>query len=150
MAHEGRCSCGKVRFRLTAEPIVTHACHCRQCQRITGSAFMMNTVVETDALEVLSGDPASTHFEGTSHTSWFCQDCGTYVWSHFGGRFDGCRFVRVGTMDDPDAFPPDVQIFTDTKQPWVVLSDNIPQFAESYEWEDVLSPKRLSRLKAVS
>ena len=150
MAHEGGCTCGKVRFRLNAEPIITHACHCRQCQRHTGSAFMMNTVVETEALEVLSGEPQSAFFEGTSHTAWFCGECGTYVWSHFGGRFGGCRFVRVGVMDDPDAFPPDVQIFTESKQPWVVLSDTIPSFQVSYEWEDVMSPESIARIKAVS
>ncbi len=150
MPYDGGCTCGRVRFRLNAEPIVTHACHCRQCQRHTGSAFMMNTVVETGALEVLAGEPASTFFDGTSHTAWFCRDCGTYVWSHFGGRFGGCRFVRVGVMDTPDAFPPDVQIFTETKQPWVVLSDAIPSFAVTYEWEDQLSPESLARLEAVS
>ncbi len=150
MAHEGGCSCGKVRFRLNAEPIVTHACHCRQCQRITGSAFMMNTVVEAEALEVLSGEPVSTLFEGTTHTTWFCKDCGTYVWSHFSGRFGGCRFVRVGAMDDPDAFPPHVQIFTESKQPWVVLSGEIPSFAVTYEWEDMLPADSLARLEAVS
>ncbi len=150
MAQEGGCTCGKIRYRMNADPIVTHACHCRQCQRHTGGAFMMNAVVEANALEALKGDPVAIEFDGTSHTAWFCGTCGTYVWSAFTGRFAGCRFIRVGTLDDPDSCPPDVQIFTDTKQPWVVLSEEIPQFKISYELEEWLSEESLQRLKTAN
>lgn len=149
MSHYGGCSCGKVRFRLTAEPIVTHCCHCRQCQRLTGSAFVLNAIVEKDAVALLCGEPVSVRFEGTTHTAWFCSACGTYVYSAYAGRFEGCRFVRVGALDDPDAFPPDVHIFTGSKQPWVLLPEDVPSFPASYEWEAVLPEKSLRRLRAL-
>lgn len=148
MSHEGGCSCGRIRFRLEARPIVTHCCHCRQCQRVTGSAFVLNAIVETGKVKLLCGEPIKIRFAGTTHTAWFCGHCGTYVYSAYDGRFGGCRFVRVGVLDDPDAFPPDVHIFTASKQPWVVLPGGVPSFPESYELEEVLPQSSLRRLAA--
>lgn len=150
MTHEGGCTCGGVRYRMLADPIVTHACHCRQCQRHTGGAFVLNAIVETEGLELLCGDPRAIRFAGTTHTAWFCADCGTYVWSAYEGRFRGCRFVRVGTLDDPDACPPDVQIYTASAQPWVPLSDSIQTYPDGYELEQVLSARSLERLQAAN
>ena len=149
MSHEGRCTCGNVQFRLTVAPMIVHACHCTQCQRVTGSAFVLNAVVEQDALELLSGTPRGVPFEGTSHTAYMCDDCGTYVWSVYAGM-DACRFVRVGTLNDPAACPPDVHIFTSTKQPWVVLAEDTPRFDEFYDLKSVWSQEALARLRAAS
>ena len=150
MAHDGGCSCGRVRYRLTAEPLIVHACHCRQCQRVTGSAFVMNAVIEQFALELLSGAPKACRFEGTSHTAYFCEDCGTYVWSQYAGRFQACRFVRVGTLDQPNACPPGVHIFTSSKQPWVVIPEGVPQFPELYALDAVWPEASLERLNAAT
>lgn len=150
MSYCGKCSCGKVRYRLNSRPIVTHACHCRQCQRLTGSAFVMNAVIEQAAVELLSGVPAAVQFDGTSHTAYFCTDCGTYVWSAYTGRFDGCWFVRVGTLDDPDEFAPEAHIFLGTKQPWLPVPESLPQFQEGYELQVLLSRDGLDRLKAAN
>ena len=150
MPHDGGCSCGKVRYRLSADPMRVHACHCRQCQRVTGSAFVLNALIEKDAVELLSGSPISVRFDGTVHTAYFCQDCGTYVWSHYGGRFRCCWFVRVGTLDNPDAFPPDVHIFTASKQPWLSIPDDASQFSESYELATIWPDRSLRRLSAVT
>ena len=117
--------------------MIVHACHCTQCQRVTGSAFVMNAVVEKAAVALLSGAPRAVHFEGTRHTAYFCDACGTYVWSEYAGSFGACWFVRVGTLDDPGSCPPDVHIFTSTKQAWVVLPEGVPQFDEFYDLKSV-------------
>ncbi|ANY19965.1 Glutathione-dependent formaldehyde-activating enzyme [Tsuneonella dongtanensis] len=131
-SHEGGCDCGKVRYRLTDDPMVVHCCHCRWCQRGSGSAFALNAVIETERLEVLAGEPERTDnpsASGKGQPIFRCPDCRIALWSHYGGVGDRGAFVRVGTLDDPDAFPPNVHIFTGSKQPWVV----IPEGAEAYE-----------------
>ena len=148
MAHEGGCYCGRVRYRLTAEPMIVHACHCRQCQRLSGSAFVLNALIEKGQLELLSGTPKACQFEGTSQTAFFCEDCGTYVWSAYTGRFEACWFVKVGTLDEPDARPPDVHICTSSKQPWVVIPEGTLQFPELYALDEVWTEAGLERLKA--
>ena len=104
-------------------------------------------MVEQDAVEVLSDTPRGVHFEGTSHTAYLCDDCGTYVWSVYAGM-PSCRFVRVGVLEDTAACPPDVHIYTTTKQPWVVLPDDAPRFDEFYDLGEVWSADALARLKA--
>ena len=149
MSHEGRCTCGAVKFKLNAEPMMVHACHCSQCQRVTGSAFVMNAVIEKNQLELITGTPASCHFEGTSHTAYYSGDCGTYVWSQYGG-LGTCWFVRVGTLEDPGSLPPNVHIFTSTKQPWLEIPDGVPVFEEFYDLPTFWSAENMARLKAAS
>ncbi len=149
MSNEGRCTCGAVKFKLNAKPMMVHACHCSQCQRVTGSAFVMNAMIEKSQLELISGTPESSHFEGTTHTAFYCGDCGTYVWSQYGG-LDSCWFVRVGVLDDRDSLPPDVHVYTSTKQPWMVIPDGVPQFEEFYDLPTFWSAENLARLNAAS
>ena len=145
---EGGCHCGKVRYRMLKKPLIVHACHCHQCQCITGSAFVLNALVEADAVELVSGTVSHFHFPGTCHTAYFCPDCATYVWSTYtGGRLSACRFVRVGTLDDPDLAPPDVHIFTSSKQAWVPIPEGVPQFPEFYRHKDVWSAESLARME---
>lgn len=95
--YEGGCSCRKVRYRLNSEPLIVHACHCRQCQRVTGSAFVMNGLIEKNEVELISGEVSKIKFADTQHTAYFCPDCATYVWSEYkSGRFDDCLFVCTG------------------------------------------------------
>ncbi len=147
MSYNGRCSCGNVQFRLNAEPMMTHACHCTQCPRVTGPAFGMHTVLEPAQVEMVAGEPRSAHFEGTSHTAYFCGDCGTYVWSHYAG-LEGCWFIRVGTLDEHDSLPPDVHIYTGTKQPWMELHEGVPSVDEFYDLPTFWPPDILARLQA--
>jgi hypothetical protein len=147
-AYEGGCSCGELRYRINADPLIVHACHCRQCQRITGSAFVMNALVEKSEVETLSGVTADCRFPGTSHTAFFCPKCGTYVWSQYvGGRLASCWFVRVGTLDEPDRHPPDVHIYTSSKQPWVLIPQGAPRFQEFYKLGDVWQESSLVRME---
>lgn len=132
---EGGCSCGAVRFRLTAAPMFVHCCHCRDCQRQTGSAFAINALTETDRIEILSGAPEPVSMptdSGRPHDIYRCPHCKVAVWSDYGRR-PYLRFVRVGALDDPSAIVPDVHIYARSKLPWVALPAGVPAFAEYYD-----------------
>ena len=137
---EGGCDCGKVRYRLGSEPIVVHCCHCRWCQRESGGAFALNAVIEADRVELLGEAPErieTPSASGKGQPILRCPGCKVAVWSHYAGAGDKACFVRVGTLDDPDACPPDVHIFTANKQPWVVLPDGAEAFEVFYSGKDV-------------
>ena len=132
---EGGCFCRAVRYRLTSAPMFVHCCHCLNCQSQTGSAFAINAIIETERIDMLSGEPIVTMLksgDGAPHDVYRCPDCQVAVWSDYGRR-PGIRFVRVGTLDDPTALSPDVHIFTRSRQPWVELPDSIPAFEVFYK-----------------
>jgi len=146
---EGGCTCGEVRYRLTRKPIVVHCCHCRWCQRETGTAFALNAMIETDAVRLLSGKPESVLVpsnSGKGQKIIRCPTCRIAVWSHYAGAGDLLSFVRVGTLDNPDALPPDIHIFTASKQPWVILPPDKPAFEVYYRRSEQLSADSLERL----
>jgi len=147
---EGHCTCGQVRYRLTTAPMITHCCHCSWCQRETGTAFALNTLIETDRLEVTGAveyvmTPSAS---GKGQEIARCPVCKVAVFSHYAGAGRVFAFVRVGTLDAPSACPPDVHIFTSTKQPWVVLPEGAKVFAEYYRSAEVWSAEALARRKA--
>lgn len=147
----GGCACGGVRYRVTAKPLIVHCCHCRWCQRESGSAFALNAMVETDRIEVLKGDPETINTpsaSGKGQKIVRCRVCHVALWSHYAGAGDRIGFVRVGSLDTPDELPPDVHIYTSTKQPWVVLPDGATVFEEFYNPRDVWPPESLARAKA--
>jgi hypothetical protein len=147
---EGGCFCKAVRYRMTTPPMIVHCCHCLNCQSQTGSAFVINALIETKRLELLSGEPTVTALKsgsGGPHDIYRCPDCLCAVWSDYGRR-PGLRFVRVGTLDDPTALAPDVHIFTRSKQPWVGLPDGIPAFEVFYNVEELWPAESLERRRA--
>jgi len=136
VACDGGCTCRNVRYRMTRAPMFVHCCHCRWCQRETGSAFALNAMVEADCILLLSGVPEVVHtpsLSGRGQKISRCPVCRIAVWSNYAGAGDTIRFVRVGTLDNPDRWSPDVHIFTASKQPWVVLPPDAPAFAEFYD-----------------
>lgn len=148
---EGGCACGGVRFRLKSAPIFTQSCHCRDCQRQTGSAFVINAMIETDRIELLGEAPVAITMptdSGRPHDVYRCEKCQTAVWSDYGRRAS-LRFVRVGTLDDPSQLPPQVFIFTRSKLPWVTLPDSIPAFDIYYDMEKLWPPESLARRAAL-
>ena len=148
---EGHCACGAVRYRMTGAPMFVHCCHCLDCQRQTGSAFVINALYEAARVEVLSGAPARFEMpteSGRPHGIYRCPTCGTAVWSEYGG-VDKIRFVRVGTLDDPRALAPTVHIYTRSKQPWVTLPPDVPAFEAYYDAKKLWPPDSLARRKAV-
>ncbi len=146
---EGRCACGEVRYRLAGRPMFVHCCHCLDCQRQTGSAFVLNAIYELDRIELISGEPEPVPVptdSGRPHDIHRCRTCRTALWSNYGAR--PVRFVRVGTLEDPAALPPDVHIFTRSKLPWVALPPEVPAFEVYYEMDKLWPPESLARRKA--
>jgi len=148
---EGGCACGAVRYRLTTGPMFVHCCHCLDCQRQTGSAFVLNALIETDRIALLSGAPVPVSMptgSGRPHDIHRCPKCQTAVWSDYGRR-PALRFVRVGTLDDPTSLTPDVHIFTRSKQPWVGLPPDVPAFEIFYDLPTLWPAESLARRKAI-
>jgi hypothetical protein len=115
--YDGGCTCRHLRYRMTSKPMFVHCCHCRWCQRETGASFG-------------------------------CPKCRVAVWSNYalpGGIGAAVHFIRVGTLDDPDRIPPDIHIFTSTKQPWLVLPPNAPAVDEYYRTGETWPRESLDR-----
>ena len=150
MAREGGCSCGAVRYRLNAEPLIVHCCHCLNCQRQTGSAFVINALIETDRVELLSGEPQPVDVprdDGSMQRIFRCPQCEVAVFSQY--TYPAVRFVRAGTLDDPSSVEPDVHIYTRSKLPWVTLPETTPAFDAFYELDKLWPPASLERLAAL-
>ena len=149
---DGGCTCGEVRYRLTGAPLFVHCCHCRWCQRETGAAFALNALIETDRVALLRGAPETVDTpsnSGKGQKIVRCPRCRIAVWSHYAGAGETMSFIRVGTLDDPDRLPPDIQIFTSSKQPWVVLPDGCPAVEEYYDRRDYWPEESLARHRAL-
>jgi hypothetical protein len=147
---EGGCACGEVRYRLTSDPLFVHCCHCLNCQRQTGSAFVINILIEADRVELLTGEPERVDVpRGRSGKQriFRCPTCQIAVFSLY--TSPRVRFVRAGTLDDPSAVEPDVHIYTRSKLPWVELPDGVPSFTSYYETEKLWPAKSLERVAAM-
>lgn len=147
---EGGCSCGEVRYRLASEPLFVHCCHCLNCQRQTGSAFVINVLIETDRVELLAGEPVGIDVPregGLTQRIFRCPTCQVALFSRYTSV--GVRFVRAGTLDDPSAVAPDVHIFTRSKLPWVLLPEDVPAFEVYYDQDALWPQASLDRVSAL-
>ena len=145
---EGGCDCRYVRYRMLSTPLFVHCCHCRWCQRESGASFALNAMIEGDRIEVLAGeaDVVDTPSEsGSGQKIARCPRCRIALWSNYAGAGPVVKFVRVGTLDEPDHLPPDIHIFTASKQPWVVISTGVPAVPEYYEREKYWPAESLAR-----
>jgi hypothetical protein len=148
---EGGCACGAVRYRLISDPLFVHCCHCLNCQRQTGSAFVINVLIEADRVELLAGEPhavAVPRSGGKKQKIWRCPACQVAVFSQY--TSPRIRFVRAGTLDDPSSVAPDVHIFTRSKVPWVTLPEDVPAFDVYYDAEKLWPTASLDRLEAIT
>jgi hypothetical protein len=146
----GGCACGELRFELAREPMFTNCCHCTQCQKLTGSAFVLNAIIETDSIKILSGVITVTGGPseyGRPHDIYRCATCLTPVWSDYGRRRN-YRFVRVGTLDQPSSIKPDAHIFVRSKLDWVIIPEGQKVFDASYKLQEVWPPESLTRREA--
>ena len=146
---EGGCSCGAVRYRLASEPLFVHCCHCLNCQRQTGSAFVINVLLEADRVELLDGEPQPVDVprdDGSTQRIHRCPSCQVALYSEYGRP--EILFVRAGTLDDPRGVTPDVHIYTRSKVPWVTLPEGVPAFDVYYDSRALWPPASLERLKA--
>ena len=149
---EGGCTCRHVRYRMTGQPLFVHCCHCRWCQRESGTAFALNAMIEADRVQLLSGAVEivdTPTLSGMGQRVARCPICRIALWSHYAGAGDAVAFVRVGTLDEPDRWPPDIHIFTASKQPWVVLPAATPAVAEYYQASQYWPPQSLARRAAL-
>ncbi|MBT5264091.1 MAG: GFA family protein [Rhodospirillaceae bacterium] len=149
---DGRCTCGEVKYRITAKPMFVHCCHCSWCQRETGSAFALNAMVEASHVTVLEGEPELVPIptaSGNGQKLFRCPTCRVTLWSNYAGAGDAIRFIRVGTLEDPSQLPPDIHIFTSTKQPWVVLPSDVPSVENYYDRTDYWPAESLARREAL-
>ena len=144
----GGCDCRAVRYRLRSRPLFVHCCHCRWCQRESGSAFALNAMIEADRVELLAGEPEyvqTPSASGRGQAIARCPQCRIALWSHYAGAGATVSFVRVGTLDNPDLLPPDIHIFTSTRQPWVVLPEGTPSVPEYYDFREHWPPSSIQR-----
>ena len=152
MSYEGGCTCRFVRYRMSSKPLFVHCCHCRWCQRETGASFALNALIEADRVQLLQGEvevvntPSSS---GNGQKISRCPRCRIAVWSNYAGAGESVRFMRVGTLDEPDRLPPDVHIFTESKQPWVVLPPDVPAVAVYYKASELWPKESLERRAAL-
>ena len=149
---EGGCDCKAVRYRMTSAPLFVHCCHCRWCQRESGSAFALNAMIEADRVLSLGIEPELVHTpsdSGLGQKIARCPHCKVAVWSHYAGSGPIMKFVRVGSLDQPDLLPPDVHIFTASKQPWVLLARDVPAFVEYYDRDEIWPKESLARREAL-
>src|ERR1044072_928685 len=90
--HEGGCACGAVRYRLSDAPMFVHCCHCTSCQTETGSAFVINALIESNRVETLAGAPEAVMTpseSGKGQQVWRCPECRGALWANYGGGGEG-------------------------------------------------------------
>ena len=152
MPLDGGCDCRHVRYRMTTRPLIVHCCHCSWCQRESGAAFALNAMIEADRVRLLSGevqlvDTPSASGQGQKIAR--CPRCLIALWSHYAGAGPILSFVRVGTLDEPDHLPPEIHIFTSTKQAWLQIPAGTPAVAGYYDREKYWSAESLARSRAI-
>ncbi len=152
---DGGCTCRNVRYRLTSRPLFVNCCHCRWCQRETGTAFALNAMIEADRVTLLQGEAGDLEVIDTPSESGKgqkitrCAHCKIALWSNYAGAGSALRFVRVGTLDNPDAMPPDIHIFTESKQPWVVFPEGAIVEQQYYKASERWPAESLARRAAL-
>ena len=149
---EGGCGCRAVRYRMTSRPLFVNCCHCRWCQRESGTSFALNAMIEADRVALLQGTPEVVNTPSSSGKGQKisrCPQCRIALWSNYAGAGDAVRFVRVGTLDSPDRMPPDIHIFTTSKQPWITLPEDTPSVPEYYDRNDYWPHESLERREAL-
>jgi hypothetical protein len=145
----GGCACGSIRYQLLDKPMFIHCCHCDDCQRLTGSAFVLNAIIETQAIKLLRGKPVAVPVprENGPHDIYRCPRCQTAVWSDYGHK-PNIRYVRVGTLDKPGALKPDVHIHTRWKAKWLKLPKRTPSVRDYYKTSKLWPKASFKRLNA--
>ena len=150
---EGGCACGATRYALTNAPMIVHACHCHDCQKQAGSAFVINLWIERKFVEPSGAEPVAFSVppgsSGKPHDVFRCASCGTALWSKYHAAPGDTLLVRGGTLDNPAAIAPDVHIFTRSKVPWLELPKDAKVFPVFYKFDEVWPPESLARWRQV-
>jgi hypothetical protein len=144
--YEGGCECGAVRYRMSDHPMFVNCCHCRQCQKISGSAFAINGMIEADRIEIVEGEDKLAGEGGQAR----CSSCNTFLWGTHRLFGEGIKFIRLGTLDEAENIKPDAHFFTRSKHPWVTIPEDLPSFETLPTGRDppLMSPEASVRLEA--
>jgi hypothetical protein len=145
---EGYCTCRAVRYRIGRRPLIVHCCHCLYCQRETGSAFVINALLEADAVTLSGAAPElvrTPSASGKGQDIARCPECRVAVFSHYAQARTAICFVRVGTLANPALLAPDVHIYTASKMPWVTLPPGVPAFEAYYDAKQLWSEEARER-----
>jgi hypothetical protein len=126
----GSCLCSNIRYECSVEPILMSNCHCRDCQRATGSAFAAALLVPRAAITIagevkyydVMGDDGATVGRG------FCPNCGARLFSKPSNP--DLMGILAGSLDDPSEFQPSMDFYTASAQPWDVMNPDLPKFAK--------------------
>jgi hypothetical protein len=138
---EGGCLCGGIRYRVTGKLGPAGYCHCKQCQRASGSAFAANAPVRTKYFELLSGSDLVADYESSpGKYRCFCRRCGSPVWSRRTSEPDILR-LRLGSLDGDPGRRPLGHVWVDFKAPWYEILDALPQYAEGLPPEALTGPR---------
>jgi hypothetical protein len=126
----GGCLCGAVRYESEGEPVFSLQCHCRDCQRSSGTAYIAAIRVPSAGFRITKGMPrryVGNADSGNEITRVFCGDCGSPLWVQVSTRPDIVG-IRVGTLDDPSTFQPEADIFVKSAQPWDHMNPALPKY----------------------
>jgi hypothetical protein len=137
---------------METQPLFVHCCHCHWCQRETGTSYALNALIEADRVMILQGEPEmvlTPSESGKGQKIWRCPVCYVALWSNYSGAGDRLSFIRVGTLDEAYRLPPDIHIFTASKQPWVVIPEGQAAVREYYDLEKYWPEDSLARLKKI-
>lgn len=149
---QGGCACDQVRYEVELPALFVHCCHCTRCQRQSGAAFALNAMIEANRVRLISGDVEvidTPSESGKGQQVCRCSTCKTAVWSIYAGAGPKFLFMRVGAMDQPEHAPPDIHIYTDSKQPWVQLPTDTPSVGQFYDRKAYWPPESLERAQKV-
>ena len=149
---KGSCACGAVHYEMRAVPLIVHCCHCRWCQRESGSAFAVNAFIETKHVKLTKGTVEAVDIpseSGGGQRVHRCPACKVALWANYLGLGTDFSFVKVGTLDKPAQCPPDVHIYTESKQGWVNINDGRPVFERYYRRDEAWSDASMVRFRAV-
>lgn len=150
---QGSCACKKVQYSLNKKPIVVHCCHCRFCQRMSGSAFGLNAMIEADLVQLRGEEELeriptpSTHPKGQIWAR--CKFCKVSIWSEHPELGKRIRIINAGTLDQAEALSPDVHCRTESKHPWITIPKGAHSYEQDYDSDVVWSDDAKNRIKAV-
>jgi len=147
----GQCSCGGVTYEITGEPLFVQACHCTDCQRTTGSAFVVHIVIPESELRIRGRTTMSIAPTGSGQGCelHYCTTCAVFVWVRYLYQQVRAIAVRAGTLNDTNAVAPQAHIFVRSKQEWVLIPPDIPTFEGAADRSVIWPPESIARYDAL-
>lgn len=136
---EGSCRCGQVRMKVSAPPMITMACHCTGCQRMTSSAFSLSAMVPAAGFEITQGEPVIGGLHGADSQHWFCPHCMSWMFTRAAAA-DWFVNVRATLLDDTTWAEPFMETCTSEKLPWATTParHSFARFPEMSDYEGLM------------